>query len=1104
MTIASLLIIERWFPVAFPEASIEFKLDRSDSRRVAVDLLRDLKLETRGMKHAVVFESDHLARIFLERTLGLERANRVMTEDVLVWYWRHRWFRPLQEEEYAVEIAPTGELVSYSRAIPEATPMAQVGEAAARSAAEAFLARAGIDVQTLELLAQSERKLPARIQRIFTWQSQTRPGGASYRFVVTIDGGVVSSFARRLRVPEEWIRTYRDMRSKNEAAGRVDLIFVLITMIAALAVFIGRLRRGDMRMRFLLAIGAVAAVLVAGVSANSFPSALASYDTTTSYPAFLAQLIIVTAVQSIGSAMLLVVICGAGEVLYRQRLPQHLAVPRLWTPRALSSKRVFESLILGYTLVGVFIAYQVAFYVGASKFGAWAPADVPYDDILNTAFPWIAVLFAGFFPAFSEEFLSRAFSIPFFERVLRSRVFAIVVAGFIWGFGHATYPQQPFYIRGLEVGVAGIILGFLLYRYGLLSLLIWHYTVDAVYTSLLLFRSGNTYYIATAAIATLVFAFPLIASLVMLVRNRGFLPDDELTNASLPAPSEPVAEPEPIEVPLPDPLSTTRRRVAIAVVVTLVAATLLVLKPATPQDVVNYRINEEQAKAIAVAHVRSFGEQVPPRIAAVPARGFATWSHQSPREDGGAPGGFDDVAATYMLRRGMPMRRLIDVMKDDVASAIWSVRLFRPETKTEYFVEVDPRTARVVGFHKYDEESAKGESLERDQALLLARRAFHRYGADPAAFDVRDALSFQQPNRRDWLFHFEKKTPLVGEANHRVTVRVMGSRVSQYASTVRVPDAVYREANQQTFASIVLLALKLVGMVIGLALVIAGAIITVRHGGAAWRRAARVTAILAIIPIAMVVADIDGLLFAYNTSTGWDTFVLNVTTDGIRSAGLQILMLFLALTAIFSVLPYAPRLLSREGRGRFGRAAALSAITAIGLFVIFDETMRRIERLLPSMMTFGDMSIPAALGLPFPSMFEIGDAIIGVLIFSGVVALYAAVVSHWQRRWLVAVATILIVFTIALDTTATPDVLPLALAAAAAMSVLAWLIARFVLGANPLAWPATFFVASLLQSATALLQNDRADLLLHGAILTAAALASLIFLVVPSQLLPKV
>ena len=144
----------------------------------------------------------------------------------------------------------------------------------------------------------------------------------------------------------------------------------------------------------------------------------------------------------------------------RERLPQHLAIPNLWQRKALASKRVLLSFVIGYALVAFFLAYQVAFYLIAEKFGAWSPAEVPYDEMLNSAFPWIAVLFAGFFPALSEEFLSRAFSIPFFEKIFRSRLLAIVLAGFMWGFGHATYANQPFFIRGLEVGLAGVLLVF--------------------------------------------------------------------------------------------------------------------------------------------------------------------------------------------------------------------------------------------------------------------------------------------------------------------------------------------------------------------------------------------------------------------------------------------------------------------------------------------------------------------------------------------------------------------------------------------------------------------------------------------------------------------
>jgi membrane protease YdiL (CAAX protease family) len=515
IVLASVAIIIRYFQSAFPQSAIEFKVDRNTSRPIAERLLRAQGIDVRAMKHAARFDSDDEARIFLERSLGLEAANDVMAQDVHVWSWHHRWFRPLVEEELSVDVAPGGAIVGYRHVIPED----RAAKPPSATPPVAFLQSIGVNVADLNLIEQSERRLPKRVQRIFTWESSSiRPAGAQYRHVVTVDGDLITSYAQQLKVPDAWKRAYGEMRSKNRAAGQVDLLFNGMLMIGAVVIFISRLRRGDLPLRFLFGIG-IACVLLVGASAiNEMPAQLAYYDTTTSYPAFLGQLAFQSVLQSIGMAMLLIVICGAGEVLSRERLPKQLAIPRLWTPKSLSSRRVFLSMILGYTLVPLFMAYQVVFYLVAHRFGAWAPAEVPYDEILNSALPWVAVMFAGFFPAFSEEFLSRAFAIPFLQRFVRSRWIAIVFAAFIWGFGHAGYPNQPWWIRGVEVGLAGVVAGLLVERFGLLPLLIWHYTIDAVYTATLLFASGNTYYVVSAAIASLLFVIPLIVSIAASCR----------------------------------------------------------------------------------------------------------------------------------------------------------------------------------------------------------------------------------------------------------------------------------------------------------------------------------------------------------------------------------------------------------------------------------------------------------------------------------------------------------------------------------------------------------------------------------------------------------
>src|SRR5512142_429683 len=118
----SATIAVRYFDAAFPEASIDFRYTRSTSEPLADSALRHLGIVQHAERHVASFEHDDSAKIFLERKLGLRTANRLMRSDVRVWFWRHRWFTPLQKEEYSVDIAPTGELVAFEHVVAEDAP----------------------------------------------------------------------------------------------------------------------------------------------------------------------------------------------------------------------------------------------------------------------------------------------------------------------------------------------------------------------------------------------------------------------------------------------------------------------------------------------------------------------------------------------------------------------------------------------------------------------------------------------------------------------------------------------------------------------------------------------------------------------------------------------------------------------------------------------------------------------------------------------------------------------------------------------------------------------------------------------------------------------
>ena len=109
----------RNFYRAFPEASIDFKVSRDDARNIADRFLSDQGYRLEGYRQAAQFTYDEQAKTFLEREVGLERANRIMGTRVRLWRWAYRWFRPLQKEEYNVEITPRGQLAGFEHVLPE-------------------------------------------------------------------------------------------------------------------------------------------------------------------------------------------------------------------------------------------------------------------------------------------------------------------------------------------------------------------------------------------------------------------------------------------------------------------------------------------------------------------------------------------------------------------------------------------------------------------------------------------------------------------------------------------------------------------------------------------------------------------------------------------------------------------------------------------------------------------------------------------------------------------------------------------------------------------------------------------------------------------------
>lgn len=1092
----ALLIGSVWYSAgnfyrAFPEASIDFRVSREDAAVQARALLPSLGFRAQGYREASSFNFDDDAKTFLEREVGLEQANQLMGTRVRLWRWSYRWFRPQQKEEFRVDITPRGELVGFNHDVPEALPLPAIAEPAARAMAEDCLrTRMRRPPDSLEFVELSEQVRPHRVDRFYTWKERDfNLHDATYRVEVEIDGDQVAQYREYLKIPEQWKRDYQRLRSKNEAAQTVDLAFMTLLVAGLVVTIVLRLRNQDIRWRRAALIGIAGMALSFLAHLNQFPLSEFDYPTTDSYSSFVFSQMLQGLVAALGFGGLLFVLTAGAESVYREGLPNQISLGNLFRLRGLRTRRFFLGASLGISLTAIFIAYQTVFYITAQRFGAWSPADVPYSDLLNTRLPWLFVLFGGYFPAISEEFLFRMFAIPFLRKLLRFTVPAVVLAGFIWGFGHAGYPQQPFYIRGVEVGIGGVALGFIMLRWGILPTLVWHYSVDAMYSAMLLLRSHSLYFRLSGAASAGIVVLPVVVALVAYWRGGGFEPETGLSNAEEAPPAEALPESAPEIAPdSAGPLAAHRRLLAaparVAAIVLLVLGIVATLIPKQRfGDQPHYRISEEQALAGANRYVRSLGLDP------------AAFRHVTYADDRWEAE--DRLAAKYFVER-LPLSDASKLFEQNRPLHIWATRYFKPLDQEEIVAVIHPETDQPLGFHHTIPEDRPGASLTSDAALQLAADFAARQGWSTAGMTVKVNSSEKQKARTDHAIEWEAPPGdprNVGEAHYRIAVGVDGDQVTALRSHWDIPEAYQRFREGGTIGSYALTAIRIL-LAAGILVWALGILLhNVRRGLVPWRP------VLRMAGVATAGLIVSGALSFHLMLKNYPTQYPLATFQAMAWIGLGVSMIFgfLALAAGLALLASCYPATLHVFAWKTRRAAALDALTALAALAGIDLLWQALEALLRARfhaLAALSVSTPGLVDNPVPALAALAGAVQTLPLLAAAGGAVVLVARRIRRPWMVNVLGLLLAAAIMPEVRTRGE---FALEYGCAALGVALLVAGCLWFArdNFLAYALTLWTTVLWGSVQQLFGNPMPPLRLHGLVVAAALAITLVWVLGP-------
>ncbi len=796
--VLGLLFAQRFFFRAFPEAAVDFKVSRTDAQQRAKSFVQDLGENLDGYQSTITFRVDDNAKTYLERELGLQAANRLMSSELNIWFWEVRFFRPQQEEEYQVRVSPAGKVVAYSHKIEEARGAKSLSREQALATAREFLHdKIGTNLDHWNFLPEeaNSQVRPNRLDWTFTWERKNfKAKDAPDRLEIGLQGDHIGSTQELLQVPEAWTRSYQHLRSTNIFYNQIALIPYSFLLGAAVWLGISLTRQGKTSWGGALKLGGLVAILFFLMQANDWNSIRAGYDTHQAYSSFITLSLAKILLGALATGLMVTLVLPGAEPLYRAGQPARLRLFQAFSLRGIRSKEFFCSSVVGISMAAAHIGFIVAFYMVGSKFGVWAPQDLSYSDVVNTSFPWIAGVAIGVMAATSEEFLFRLFAIPFLEKMTGSRILAVILPAFFWSFLHSAYPQEPGYIRGIEVGLIGILAGLVMLRWGIVATLIWHYTVDASLVGMLLIRSDNLYFKISGIVVGLAAVAPLAWSGISYLARGSFEAVDDLLNGAQPAGEisierQPASADEALASRRYDPLSTGLIGF-LALCVILGGSLALVLKRQSIGDYLRLSIDNRAAVGKADAAMRAHG---------LNPNGF----HKAVQfVDATNP-----VNNEY-LRRRLSIQQINAIYAELVPGALWRVRYFRDSQPEEFAIVLKP-DGSLHAFRHTLAEAAKGANLSKEDAQSVAEKFLReKKQIDPAAWRLVEANSDKRPNRTDHTLTWQQIAPLDPEnsrakdsADHayaRMDVQVLGDEPANYRTYIKIPEEFTRKQEELT------------------------------------------------------------------------------------------------------------------------------------------------------------------------------------------------------------------------------------------------------------------------------------------------------------------
>jgi membrane protease YdiL (CAAX protease family) len=728
----------RMQPYINPAAALHISVNRDQAKEIAGDAV--------GIKGKadVQFDVDEDARIYLEREMGLQRANSVAQQYGFIYNWN-----VIYPDGTSIYIDPEGRLNGCDFSDNRSPSVANGVNKYLEEKLQIKLA----DYSIMATPVQMDSHRPVKYQ----WERDNgKTGNAREVITAVVCDGSLQKFRRSLHVPEY----FKDIQGNQEQMGDAltmlaQSLFAIPYLAAAWAIVLAW-RRRELRWR----VAILPAVLVTVIAiVNQLNMVLLLNYARPNIIELVITIVTITA-QSFISTMLLV---AAGDWLYRQAFPDHPSMGAWFRLGGITAPGGKLRVGIGYALFAFHLGYVSIFYGIAHRFGGWSPALVPYNDLFNSQTPWIYALLVGVHAAVFEEFLFRVVAISWLRKVLKNDIIAVIIPALMWAFAHCNYAAQPFYIRGVELTVIGVIFGLIFLRFGPLPTLISHAAFNAFLTAESFLSDKSM--LPSFFIVIFFIAIPALLTLLPHKKDAKIRLNRQIASADVPTP-----EPEEVNIPY----QTSRKWLIVSAIMFMLIVILAV---------VNFPVNKAELENYSSKNYPNRTEII--RIA-----------EDTASKQGAVVDGWTQFVAVSSEKRtnekdyhGYTKGVCDDIrLRLDNPPELWVVGWIKPATGERWTVRILP-DGKVWDVRLKTKDDADGAFVTAKQAEDIALNALIKLGLPKKNLLMQSVEQENLPNRNSykitWSYYKQIVQP---HFESIIRTEVDGGRMNGINRELLVPD----------------------------------------------------------------------------------------------------------------------------------------------------------------------------------------------------------------------------------------------------------------------------------------------------------------------------